>query len=136
MSELKLQLIAFADYATISQEGKLSVMGIFDRIGVAQFPGGVPQAFLVATLKGEGNTSHSLSIKGEMGKETVFPAINMDIRISDNGQANILMNLANLGFPKEGKYEFGIYDGKEKIGSTHVDVTLVKQNGPTYKLPN
>lgn len=134
---LKLQLIAFADYATIAQDGKLSIMGIFDRVGINQFPGGLPRAFFVAIVKGEVDKSYKVNVKGEMKNETIFPAINLDIRTSDNGQANILMDFANLGFPKEGKYEFGIYEGKEKIGSTHVDVIQVKQqNGPTYKLAN
>lgn len=136
MKNLTTQLITFADYATISQEGKLSILGIFDRISVNQFPGGVPQAFFVAIVKGEPETARHLSITGELGNETIFPAINMDIRTSDNGQANILMNLANFGFPKEGKYHFVLYEGKEKIGSTHIDVIQAQKTTATYKLPN
>jgi hypothetical protein len=47
---MDVSLAVLADYANISREGKLNVLGIFNTVHIRTFPGGLPQAFLVVRL--------------------------------------------------------------------------------------
>ena len=49
---MKIDFAVVCDYALVDQYGKLSVMGIFQHIWVAQFPALHPRLHLVLRLKG------------------------------------------------------------------------------------
>lgn len=135
--KLHTEIITLCDYALISREGKLSINGIFDELRVQKFPGGISRAFFVATLRGKADTTYNLKISTETGKK-VLNSINLDIRTSLNGKNNIILELVNLGFEKEGEYKFTIYNNDEEVGSTQLKVMSVEQQGQEvkYKLPN
>ena len=132
--KLHTEIIALCDYATISREGKLSVIGIFDELRVQQFPGGIARAFLVATIKGEKDKSYTLKINTELGKKTLN-SVSMENRTSLSGKNNIIIELLNLGFEKEGDYRFVIYQGDKEVGSTNLKVMGAQQE-VKYSLPN
>jgi hypothetical protein len=50
---VKIDFAVVCDYALVDQYGKLSVMGIFQHIWVAQFPAVHPRLHLVLRLKGK-----------------------------------------------------------------------------------
>lgn len=50
---MKIDFAVVCDYALVDQYGKLSVMGIFQHIWVAQFPAVHPRLHLVLRLKGK-----------------------------------------------------------------------------------
>lgn len=50
---MKLDFAVVCDYALVDQYGKLSVMGIFQHIWVAQFPALHPRLHLVLRLRGK-----------------------------------------------------------------------------------
>jgi len=50
---MKLEFAVVCDYALVDQYGKLSVLGIFQHIWVAQFPAVHPRLHLVLRLKGK-----------------------------------------------------------------------------------
>lgn len=50
---MKLDFAVVCDYAIVDQYGKLSVLGIFQHIWVAQFPAVHPRLHLVLRLKGK-----------------------------------------------------------------------------------
>src|SRR3972149_5788319 len=50
---MKLDFAVVCDYAIVDQYGKLSVLGIFQHIWVAQFPAVHPRLHLVMRLKGK-----------------------------------------------------------------------------------
>ena len=136
--KLHTEIITLCDYALISREGKLSINGIFDELRVQKFPGGIARAFFVATLRGKPDMSYNLKITTETGKK-VLNTLNLDVRTSLNGKNNIILELVNLGFEKEGDYKFTIYNGKEEVGSTQLKVMGVEQQQNQeikYKLPN
>lgn len=134
--KLHTEIITLCDYALISREGKLSINGIFDELRVQKFPGGIARAFFVATLRGKEDTSYKLTIKTETGKK-VLNSLDVEVHTSLNGKNNIILELVNLGFEKEGEYKFTIYHGKEEVGSTQLKVMGVDQQQEVkYKLPN
>ncbi|HSX08662.1 MAG TPA: hypothetical protein VLF93_00735 [Candidatus Saccharimonadales bacterium] len=135
--KLHTEIITLCDYALISREGKLSISGIFDELRVQKFPGGIARAFFVATLRGDSDTSYKLKISTENGSR-VINSLDLEVHTSFNGKNNIILELVNLGFEKEGEYKFVIYNGKTEVGSTSVKVLSAEQPAQEvkYKLPN
>ena len=116
MKQLKTEIIALCDYASISQEGKLSINGIFDELRVQQFPGGLARAFFVATISGTPSTSHKLTLKiepseGFAGEKNSF---DLDAMTGPNGRANMVVELAGLRFKTEGDFRFILSEEKKK----------------------
>jgi hypothetical protein len=140
MKQLKTEIIALCDYASVSREGKLSINGIFDELRVQKFPGGIARAFLVATINGMPNTQHSLTLKVESksGGKNPLKDLTLNAMTSPNGKNNLMIELINLGFEKEGDYYFKIYDGRQEVGSTLLKVLPreLKYNLNDVKLPN
>jgi len=135
--KLHTEIITLCDYALISREGKLSINGIFDELRVQKFPGGIARAFFVATLRGDVDKAYTLTISTESGKK-VLNTLNLDVRTSLNGKNNIILELVNLGFEKEGDYKFVIRQGDSEVGSIQLKVMAAEQpsEGIKYKLPN
>lgn len=72
---MKLDFAVVCDYAIVDQYGKLSVLGIFQHIWVAQFPAVHPRLHLVLRLKGK---------RTEVGEHRVR------IRLTDANGAEVL----------------------------------------------
>lgn len=136
-SMIQTELIVLCDYASVSKEGKLSINGIFDEIRLTKLPGGIPRAFLVATIQGAPNTLYRFTIKLEHDGESknLLNHLTLDTHTGPNGKNNLIVELVNLGFTKEGNYYLKIYHGDDEIGSILLKVIHVKPE-PTYKLPN
>ena len=121
---MEIDLALLADAATIDASGKLSILGIFDRIGVVQFPAQHGRVTLV--LRFAAGTS-------EIGSHEVH------IRMSDPGGAEVLslngemqlvggpfardvirvphiLNLDGLVFKGPGTYSFDVkVDGEHHV---------------------
>ena len=48
---MQVKLAVLADYANVTAEGKLNILGIFDRINLVQVPAVHPQMHLVLRLE-------------------------------------------------------------------------------------
>lgn len=140
MKDLSVQFMTFCDYATVSQENKLSIIGIFDQIRLAQLPGGIASAYLVALVKGKPDAVYHVSMQGMKGSKTIFQPIKLEVRMSPMGGSNVTINITNFNFQEEGEYQFSIMHEKKEIGHTSLKVINVnKSNVPEpirYKLPN
>jgi hypothetical protein len=125
---MEIDLALLADAATIDASGKLNILGIFDRIGVVQFPAQHGRVTLV--LRFTAGTS-------EIGSHDVH------IRMSDPGGAEVLslngemqlvggpsvrdgirvphiLNLDGLVFTRPGMYSFDV----KVNGEHHVSLPL------------
>lgn len=137
MKDLHVQFMTFCDYAITSQEGKLSIIGIFDEVRVSQFPGGIASAALVAIIHGKPDTAYTFTIKGDKGSKNIFQPVELSIKMGMSGASHITMNLHNVGFPEAGEYRFVIYHEAKEIGQTSLKILQTKQQGELkYTLPN
>lgn len=93
--------------ATVSSDGKVSILGIFDSIGVRQFPAVHPRVVVVSNWKGDvGEYKVQLELKAPDGKELVSIP-NMLAKIQQaGGKANMLADLNQIKFEKDGLYLF------------------------------
>ena len=114
---MEVPILLTADYANVSREGKLNVMGIFTNVQSPSFPALHPQMYLVAQLSGgraEYGRKFKLEIKllnEDATLEVITRTTDAQLPQGENGQRvnlNIILGLANTVFPSPGTYEFSI----------------------------
>jgi hypothetical protein len=112
-------MAVLADEANVSQEGKLNLMGIFDRIAAADFPVVHPKmvfAFRVEADSADSGRPHSVEVsmededgsalfhaEGEIGSPPVPPG--------EFTTANQIFALVGVQFPRPGLYRFVVRVG-------------------------
>jgi hypothetical protein len=114
---IQVPLALLADYANVSREGKINILGVFDQIYAASVPALHPQMQLVLTLladRGEAKKEHKIkielidqdgtpvSVKIEGTFKFDPPKAGDDVRINQT----ILLN--HVVFNKYGDYSFKI----------------------------
>jgi len=112
---VNVQLALVCDHAIIDQHGKLSVLGIFDRIWVERFPAIHPRLHLVLRLKGR---------RTEIGDHTVL------IQLVDMQGQEILRGEGNVAI---GEPPAGILD-IEAAAVLAFDVPLERPGVYTFEI--
>ena len=128
---METEIFTLCDFAQ-DAGGKLTIVGTFDQIGSQTFPVIHPSCSLACRLrfseKEQGVHDFKLRLVDVKGKE-VIPSIegNINVGMAANSQyaaINIVGNLNQLKFEKEGRYSFELYvDGNWVTG---LPLNLVK----------
>lgn len=112
---MKIDFAVVCDYAIIDQYGKLSVMGIFQHIWVAQFPALHPRLHLVIHLKGKrteiGKHDVSIRLTGENNKEIITGKGTVTFAEPPAGVMEVeagTVLVFDVPFPHAGRYQFEI----------------------------
>lgn len=133
-------MAVLADYANVTADGKLNILGIFDRINMVQLPSVHPQMHLVLRIEAhsaERERSHYIEIRlHDPDGKTIFD-VNGDIVPHGDGaqptSTNQILTLNNLQLEKVGAYKFVIFinnDLKSEL-PLHVEfVTMPPTAGP------
>jgi hypothetical protein len=121
---MEIDLAFLADAATIDASGKLSVLGIFDRIAVTQFPAQHGRITLVLrfTAGTSGIGSHEVHIRmSDPGGSEVL-SLNGEMRLvgglgaQDGIRVPHILNLDGLVFTGPGMYNFDVkVDGEHHV---------------------
>ena len=123
--EMQMTIGLLADYANVSQEGKLNIMGVFDRIYAPTFPAVHPEMRLVMRFEFSA---------AELGRERL-----LEVRLTDadgrtlsgwsrplpvpkpDGQTKAIMNqvltIQGLAFERPGDYAFSVLIDADEKGS-------------------
>jgi hypothetical protein len=117
---VEIQQAILCDYGATTADGKLVAAGIFSTIVVESLPGQYPHMALVLRIHihpGEApehvfkvslvdpDGEPVFTVEGRFGVEKVLPG--------EGAFAQVVLNLNNLRFPKEGPYSFDIFvDGR------------------------
>lgn len=127
MNNLKLHRFETCDYALVSQEGKLSIMGIFDRIFVQNLPTQHPSMCFVVVAKGAPKSDHKIKlvITSPSGKK--INEIPMNVKTNDTGHFNVIANLNNLPITEQGVLTIDCFDGDTKLGKKEIVISLAPQ---------
>ncbi|HMU61573.1 MAG TPA: hypothetical protein PKA66_07315 [Gemmatimonadales bacterium] len=120
---MQVEVAVVADYANMAENGKLNVMGMFDRITAPRFP--VRHAFMVLALRirvewEDRDKTHRIQITledadgkalgGGEGQVVVGP-----IPPGERSVLSQILPFANIEFPRAGEYRFRIsWDGQPK----------------------
>lgn len=129
---MRVAIAVLADYANVTREGKLNIMGIFNQLQGPRFPLVHPLMHLVVRLSLHGSEA------GKKQKMTVRLADEDGdklMEISGEGilqgekpgafDADQILSLANLTFPKPGTYSFDISVNDEHRASVPLKLALV-----------
>ena len=114
---MEVDLALIADAATIDSSGKLSILGIFDRIGTSSFPAQHPHMVLVlrfiAAVNEAGKHQITIALKDPAGREVVGVDGEMQLGLGPAGSGSGIrvphvLHLDGLVFPVPGLYAFDV----------------------------
>ena len=114
---MEVDLALIADAATIDSSGKLSILGIFDRIGTSSFPAQHPHMVLVlrfiAAVNEAGKHQITIALKDPAGREVVGVDGEMQLGLGPAGGGSGIrvphvLHLDGLVFPAPGLYAFDV----------------------------
>lgn len=108
------------DYAFLTDNGKIGVIGIFDRIYSKQFPTTHNTMFVVGQVT-EIRQEETLTLVICKGKREVFNQQfiqNLQSHVSPVRSYNFLIGLHNFTFTDHGVYDVIVRNGEKEIGST------------------
>lgn len=113
--KIKGRFALFCDYALISSDGKLSIIGEFDQLSSTQEKPVLNKGFVVGSFEGEPGKKVKIQTKfvDEFGKDILPPRV-LDIRFGHGGKANIVIEIAGLDFEKAGSYKV-MFQGYGKV---------------------
>ena len=113
---MQIRLALLADYANVTAEGKLNILGIFDRITVQEVPAVHPQMHLILRLEAhssERRRTHSVEIRlHDPDGQTVFEVKGDIVPQGAAGlstSTNQILTLNNLQLGKTGGYQFIVF---------------------------
>jgi hypothetical protein len=129
-------LFLVADYANLTNDGKLNVMGIFTRLMATGFPTTHPEMFLVSQVTASpAEYGRPFKLAFKLLDEDAKPLVDIGFdQVVPHGQAgeevniNTLVRLNNVVFPKPGAYEFSVlvdWDVKQTLS-----IQVVQHNLP------
>jgi len=124
MNTLKLQRFETCDYAMISQEGKLSIMGIFDRIFVRSLPVNHPSMCFVVVANGAPGTDHKIKLVTTGPSGNKINEIPINIKTNNEGHFNVIATLNNLPITEQGVLTIDCFDDDKKIGTKEVVISM------------
>ncbi len=136
---MKLLVLLAADYANVTGDGKLNVMGVFRDINATNFPVRLSSMHLVIKLSaelGEYGDTRTLVVKlrDPDGKEIMNLTAPAAIPNSQEGkipEVNAILELKEIIFPKPGPYQFVVLVDKDYKGDLPIYVN--KLESPTDK---
>lgn len=117
MTKLSTDIFVLCDQAIVSQDQKLSIVGIFDQFYVANLPTSWPKMYLVAVVRGEANEEYDLTLKLTPPQKTdnEFPPKEFKIKLGQNGKANVMTELVNFPLQVAGVHNVQLFCRTEKI---------------------
>ncbi len=131
---MRMLFLLTAEYASLTEDKKLNVMGIFSEINAPLFPARHPSLFLVASLGaelGEYGDKRELTIKllDPDGREIV--SLGQQIQIPKGGggrkpTVNAVVNFRDTVFPRPGPYQFVVMVDRDHKGDLPLYVNEIK----------
>jgi hypothetical protein len=139
---MQVKLALLADYANVTGEGKLNILGIFDRITVQHVPIVHPQMHLILRLEAhstERNRTHNIEIRlHDPDGQTVFEVkgdmIPQGATVLSTS-TNQILTLNNLQLEKTGGYNFVVFVDNDLKAEIPLGVELAPAQ-PTQGKPN
>jgi hypothetical protein len=113
---MQVKLALLADYANVTAEGKLNILGVFDRINIAEIPAVHPQMHFILRLEAhsaERDRAQNIEIRlYDPDGQTVFEVKGDMVPHGKPGQTiatNQILTLNNLQLSKTGGYMFVVF---------------------------
>lgn len=126
---IKGRFALFCDYALISSDNKLSIMGEFDQINSINDTPVLHKGFLVASFDGEPSSKEVIDVQlSDLKGENALFKQTFNVTFSHTGRSNIIIEFGSLPFNKFGIYKATFESRGEPIINTQIKVIRVKGN--------
>ena len=128
-----------ADYANVSREGKLNLLGLFDAVQATKFPTVHPQMQLVIRFevsKHELGRSHKVEIHfvEEDGKKILALGAEFAIQspnpMGHRIHSDQIITITNLVIPKPGRYQFVIFIDNNLVRGKEITLHALERSHP------
>ncbi|TLM72842.1 MAG: hypothetical protein FDZ70_08090 [Actinobacteria bacterium] len=134
---MRVDVAVVADYASITQEGKLILSGAFDRVAAMQLPWRHPTMTLVIRLALEPGEPRSFTVAANLvddDGQPVVPPMEQRVELPEvagGGQpsANLLFTMNGLLLPHAGAYAFEVFVDGSHTRSVPFEVTAPPGGG-------
>jgi hypothetical protein len=134
---MKVSLALLADAANVSREGKLNILGVFDRIHAKSFPVVHAQMKLVIRLEAspaEIGSKHNVEIKllSENGEAVLGIKGQVELRGAPPGhplRMDQVVSMNNVRFKTPGHYEFAILIDNDQKATVPLVVSEIRGKG-------
>ena len=136
---MDVPLAVLADSAIASNDGKLSVIGIFNKINAPGFPVVHPQCTLVLQLRaapGERGQQKRVLIR-LMDEDSVLVDMASEFQVPDQFEdphspfvINQILQMHGLAFPRAGEYAFHVLINEEEKASVRFQVVRLQPETP------
>ena len=131
---MKPLLFLVADYANVTGDGKLNVMGIFNDINAFNFPARHPSMHLIAKLAPElseygQKRSFTVILMDPDGSHVMELSGELDVPKGQGGrkpEVNIILDLKDIIFPKDGRYQFVLLIDKDQKDELTIYVNQIE----------
>jgi hypothetical protein len=119
------------DYALKSQDDKLSVLGIFSQINLAEVPGASPPFFVVVSIGMDvGNHQVRVGVLNPMGGNVLPEPPQFEVDVEQPGAAtDLLLQFNGLPFERTGIYQIQVFVDGLLIHSLPLNVQSITQPG-------
>lgn len=135
---MDVTLAVLADYANVSQDGKLNIMGIFQEINAPTLPFPMPQMYLVMSFAAgaaEFETTRHLRIALLHGDGQELLALEAEMRVprpkrpGSKAYINEAIGLSQIVFERAGDYGFSILVGGDEKATVPLHVNDLGMGG-------
>lgn len=133
---MQVKLALLADYANVTAEGKLNILGVFDHINVNDVPAVHPQMHLILRLEAhpaERDRTHNVEIRlHDPDGQTVFEVKGDIVPHGMPGQTiatNQILTLNNLQLAKTGGYTFVVFVNNDLKTEVPLGVEIGARSG-------
>lgn len=113
--KLTTELFTLCDHAIVSQDSKLSLIGLFSQIFVPRLPVRFPQFHSVAILAGEPEAAFKLSLTITSPDSRVVYRQLINLKLGVHGRANLISKITNLNISTTGIYNITIKSNTNPI---------------------
>ncbi|MGH7576354.1 MAG: DUF6941 family protein [Longimicrobiales bacterium] len=133
---MQVKLALLADYANVTAEGKLNILGVFDHINVNDVPAVHPQMHLILRIEAhpaERDRTHNVEIRlHDPDGQTVFEVKGDIVPHGMPGQTiatNQILTLNNLQLAKTGGYTFVVFVNNDLKTEVPLGVEIGARSG-------
>ncbi len=133
MTKFKVNFVFLADHSLIDNNGKLSIIGIFDKINLQTIPGNYLKFVLIGNFDIIDKTINDISLNvgliDENNKTVNINIPKQDIHLPEKAKNhfNFMVEFGNLKFDNAGKYKFIVDANGEKVGEVNFEVIKNEQ---------
>lgn len=131
MTEPVVRALLTADRIIKEDNGKHSLIGIFDRFGVASFPATLPPWGVYASIANLSNGKHKFAIN-LVHDQTSGAVLGMggDIDVKESGSSiEVSLPVQGATFPEPGTYTMSLHIDGEHVATRIITVQQAKAGG-------